>query len=123
VFLGVAFLLMVVVFQRGNRQRRDLAQLQARLAPGAEVVTASGLYGTVVEVLDDRVTLRTGPGQVSTWDRRAIARILTAPSAAAPATEPGTEPATEPDTEPGTDTTTEPARDEEPEPPSGSSPG
>lgn len=108
-FLGVAFLLMVVVFQRGNRQRRDLAQLQARLEPGAEVMTASGLYGTVVAVLDDRVTLQTGPGQVSTWDRRAIARILT--------------PASRPTTEPDDEQASEPAGDQEPEPPRGSSPG
>jgi preprotein translocase subunit YajC len=118
VFLGVAFLLMVVVFRRGNRQRRDLAQLQDRLAPGAEVMTASGLYGTIVEVLDDRVSLQTGPGQVSTWDRRAIARVLTPAST----TDSASSSTTDPQTRTASDTTTEPAGGEEPGPPSGSSP-
>lgn len=79
-FLGFLLVLMFIVFQRGNRQRRELSQVQANLAPGAEVMTASGMLATVTAVEDDVVTLETAPGQRSRWDRRAVARIIT-PSA------------------------------------------
>ncbi len=78
IFLGVAFVIMVMMFQRTNRQRREIAQVQEKIAPGSEVMTASGLYATVLDVAGDRVTLQTGPGQTSVWDRRAVARIVTA---------------------------------------------
>jgi len=79
-FLGVLFVLMFLVLQRGNRQRRELSRVQANIAPGAEVMTASGMLATVTAVDDDVVTLETAPGQRSRWDRRAVARIITPPA-------------------------------------------
>ncbi len=76
-FLGLMFVLMFMIFQRGSRQRKELAQVQQNLAPGAEVMTASGLIATVTAVEDDVVTLETAPGQRSRWDRRAVARVIT----------------------------------------------
>ncbi len=72
----MAFVLIVLMFQRGSRQKKEAAQVQAGLTPGAEVMTASGLYATVIEVVEEKVTLQTAPGQISTWDRRAVARIV-----------------------------------------------
>jgi preprotein translocase subunit YajC len=100
-FLGVALLLLVLMFQRGNRQRRELAQVQSGLEPGAQVMTASGLFATVVEVDTDKVTLQTGPGQRSTWDRRAVARIV-APAASTPGASPDSETGSEADSAPDT---------------------
>lgn len=89
-FLGIAFLILFLTFQRSSKQRREQAQVQAQVTPGAEVMTASGLFATVIDVSDERVTLRTGPEQTSVWDRRAIARIVTQGSDEADtATEPG----------------------------------
>lgn len=79
-FLGLMFVLVFMVFQRGRGQRRELAQVQSSLAPGIEVMTASGLMATVIAVEDDVVTLETAPGQHSRWDRRAVARIITPPA-------------------------------------------
>lgn len=81
-FLGMAFVLLLLMFQRTSKQRRELAQVQSQIAPGTEVMTASGLFGTVLEVTDDRVVLQTAPGQQTTWDRRAVARIVTASASA-----------------------------------------
>ena len=41
-----------------RRQRKQQEQLIAALKPGDRVVTAAGIYGTVVGVKDDRLTLR-----------------------------------------------------------------
>jgi preprotein translocase subunit YajC len=73
VLLGGMLLLM---FNRTRRQQRETQNLQARLTEGARVMTTAGLYATVVELDDTTVTLETGPGQRSRWDRRAVARVL-----------------------------------------------
>lgn len=68
--------LLVLLFSRTRRQQRQAQQLQSGLAIGAQIVTTAGLYATVVEVDGAVVTLETGPGQRSRWDRRAVARVL-----------------------------------------------
>jgi preprotein translocase subunit YajC len=74
--LLVMIVLVVSVFRRGSRQRREIATLQAGLVPGAQVVTSSGLYATVVSSDGDVVVLETAPGQRSRWDRRAVIKVL-----------------------------------------------
>jgi preprotein translocase subunit YajC len=71
--------LLIMLTLRGRRQRREQHLLQSRVTPGAEVMTASGLYATVVSLDDTVVVLRTGPGQESRWDRRAVVRVLSSP--------------------------------------------
>ena len=80
----VSLLLLVVVFgglmwlmgAPQRRMRKEQAAMRERLAPGAEVMTHGGLYGTVVEVGDDVVVLETAPGVTMRWAARAIARIV-----------------------------------------------
>lgn len=71
--------LLVLVLTSRRRQQREQQALQARLVPGAEVMTASGLHATVASLDDTVAVLQTGPGQQSRWDRRAIARLLSVP--------------------------------------------
>lgn len=100
ILIGGMLVLLLLMFQRSSRQRRELAQVQSGLAPGAEVMMSSGLFGTVVAVDGDVVTLETSPGQTSRWDRRAVLRVVTPSTTAA-------EPATDrqDDGEPGISTT------------------
>jgi preprotein translocase subunit YajC len=70
----VAFYLLIIRPQR-NRARAA-AQLQARLAPGAQVITTAGLYGTVTEVADDAVHLEVAPGVTMRFAKAAVGRIL-----------------------------------------------
>jgi preprotein translocase subunit YajC len=82
----------VWVFSRGRRQQREMQATQARLRAGAEVMTTSGLHAKVVELTDDGlVRLETSPGVVSRWDRRAVARVLSAPDAEPAVEEPALE--------------------------------
>ena len=72
----VAFYLLIIRPQR-NRARAA-AQLQARLAAGAQVITTAGIYGTVTEVADDAVHLEISPGVTVRFAKAAVGRILTA---------------------------------------------
>ena len=57
------------------------------LKPGAEIMTASGIYGTItaIDEVENKITLKTGPTSEITVHRQAISRIVT------PVAEDGTE--------------------------------
>jgi preprotein translocase subunit YajC len=81
-FFGVLFLLFYFGFlrprsQAARRQRDTLMEL----TPGDEVLTAGGIYGTVLDVEVDRVTLETAPGTRLTVVRSTIARKIVQPDA------------------------------------------
>jgi preprotein translocase subunit YajC len=75
--------MIVLLFVRTRSQQRDMAAVQAKIAPGVDVMTAGGMFATVIDVDDDVVVLETAPGQRSRWDRRAVARVITDPDAIA----------------------------------------
>ena len=70
----VAFFLLIVRPQRARA--RATALMQARLAPGAEIMTTSGLHGTVRELLDDTVLLEIAPGVTVRFAKAAVGRIV-----------------------------------------------
>lgn len=70
--------LLFLMFSRTRKQQRETQRVQASLTVGAEVMTTAGLYATVVAIEDQVVTLETAPGQTARYDRRAVARVLTA---------------------------------------------
>jgi preprotein translocase subunit YajC len=72
---SLAIFYFVMIRSARSRQREAVA-VQSRLATGLEVMTTSGLYGRVVGVDDEAVTLETSPGVTSRWARAAIARIV-----------------------------------------------
>lgn len=71
---------LLLITMRTRRQQREMAQMQQRLTPGQEVMTTSGVFGTVRGVDGDRVSVEVAPGVTTQWARQAIARILTPPS-------------------------------------------
>jgi preprotein translocase subunit YajC len=86
-----------------QKRRREAQQMQSTLAPGAEVVTIGGLYGTVVETDAETVTLEAAPGVHVRYARPAIARVISSKNEVP---EPASPPAAETITSP-----VEPAKD------------
>jgi preprotein translocase subunit YajC len=87
-FFGVIIVIVVgLMFRNGRKRQRDAASMTSGLKPGAEIMTASGIFGTVVSVdeAENRITLQTGPNSELTVHRQAISRIVT------PVAEDGTE--------------------------------
>jgi preprotein translocase subunit YajC len=70
----VAFYFFLIRPQR-NRQRQQQALL-SQVAPGARVMTTSGLYGTVVEVDGDDIILEIAPGVEARFLKQAIMRTV-----------------------------------------------
>ncbi|NRQ32048.1 preprotein translocase subunit YajC [Nonomuraea sp. NN258] len=75
-------ILLVVVFYflliRPQRKRQQEAvKMQNSLAPGARVMTTTGLFGTVVAVDNEDVILEVAPGIETRWVKAAIGRVVT----------------------------------------------
>ncbi|HEY3437966.1 MAG TPA: preprotein translocase subunit YajC [Actinotalea sp.] len=78
----VVVVVALFFINRKGRSRQNAAlEFRANLAPGQEIMTASGLFGTIVAVDEDVITLETSPGVTSRWVRRAILERVTPPVA------------------------------------------
>ncbi len=79
-FVGIlAFFWLLIVLPQRRRRRRQVEVL-SHLAPGDEVITVGGLYGSIREVADDHVVLDIAP---DTAVRAGQERRLGAPGARA----------------------------------------
>jgi preprotein translocase subunit YajC len=76
VILAVALGALWLMSNRTRKQQRTAAEFRNNLVAGDEVMTASGLLGTVVAVEDDVITLESGPGSHTRWIRAAIAKKI-----------------------------------------------
>jgi len=77
VIIAVAGLLFMS--NRTKKQQRSQMEFRNNLVPGDEVMTHSGLLGTVVDVEDDIITLESAPGSRSRWIRAAISKKIEPP--------------------------------------------
>jgi preprotein translocase subunit YajC len=99
----VAFYFLIIRPQRTRARQAD--QMRARLAPGVEVMTTAGLFGTIVEVLDDSVRLEVAPGVTERYATAAIGRVVSDNASADDDTDDGDDPADTSDTSDTADTT------------------
>ncbi|WP_225754462.1 preprotein translocase subunit YajC [Actinotalea sp. Marseille-Q4924] len=77
--LLLAFGFLWLMTRRTRKMQKEAASFRENLAPGQEVMTGSGLFGTVVAVEADVITLETSPGVTSRWLRAAIAKVVEPP--------------------------------------------
>jgi preprotein translocase subunit YajC len=70
---GIFYLLLIRPQQRQRRVQRALVE---SLGVGDEVITMSGIFGTVRAVDDESVTLEVAPGTEMRFLKGAVARIL-----------------------------------------------
>jgi len=87
VFIGLIYLVGV---RPQQRRRKELQDIMSRLQPGDEVVTVSGMYGTITEVEDgETVLLEIAEDIDIRIAKGSIARVLTPPAATAEASATG----------------------------------
>jgi preprotein translocase subunit YajC len=76
----IAFLLIWLIVVRPQRRRQtEQQQMLGDLRVGDEVLTAGGIYGTILELEDDLVTVEIAPNTVVRVSRRAIAGVTREP--------------------------------------------
>jgi preprotein translocase subunit YajC len=80
VFIILLFGALYFLFIRPQQRRnREVQAMQSRLGVGDEVMTGSGVYGTVAEVDDEAgtISLEVSPGVIIRFARGAVARTVT----------------------------------------------
>ncbi|MFI2752094.1 preprotein translocase subunit YajC [Cellulomonas sp. P22] len=77
--IALAFGAMWLMTSRTRKQQRQVSDFRANLEVGQEVMTGSGLFGTIVAIDDDIITLESTPGNESRWLRAAIAKLVEPP--------------------------------------------
>lgn len=77
----LAFAMMWWMSRRSKKQRAEAMSFRDSLETGQEIMTGSGLFGVIVDVEDDRITVESGgPGGSRTvWLRAAIAKLVDPP--------------------------------------------
>lgn len=70
--LLLPLLLIVFLIVNDRRRRKQMQQLQQSLRVGQEVMTTSGVLGTVVELGDTVVHVQVAPNVVMRWTRPAV---------------------------------------------------
>ncbi len=73
-FLVIPFYLFIVLPQR--RQSQAASSMHARIVAGDEIITTSGIYGTIVRLEDETADVEIAPAIVITIARRAIGRLV-----------------------------------------------
>jgi preprotein translocase subunit YajC len=75
-FIAIGFILWRFYLKPRTQAAQNQRTAMSMLDIGDEVLTSSGIIGTVIELETDRVTLETGPGTQITVIRSAITRRL-----------------------------------------------
>lgn len=81
IIIALAFGAMWLMTNRTRKQQRAAGDFRANLEVGNEVMTGSGLYGTIVAIDGDTITLESMPGNESRWIRAAISKLVDPPIA------------------------------------------
>ena len=81
ILFAVLIALMFFMSSRTRKQQKQQAEFRSALAPGQEVMTGSGMIGTVVAIdeASDTVTIETMPGTQTRWLRAAVAKRMDTP--------------------------------------------
>jgi preprotein translocase subunit YajC len=79
IFIVIAVAGLLFMSSRTKKQQRAASEFRNNLEPGDEVMTHSGLLGTVVDVEDDVITLESAPGSRTRWIRAAISKKIEPP--------------------------------------------
>ena len=74
----ILFAVAVLWWMPRNARKQQAAAMAFRdsLQPGQEVITIGRMYGTVVAVDENRVTLELSDGVVGVWDKEGIMRLV-----------------------------------------------
>lgn len=87
-FLAALIALWFILTRNARAQRRQVADFQAGVQVGDEVVITAGIFGTVRAVDEDRVQLEIAEGTVITVARQVVVRpVVDATVAEAPTDE------------------------------------
>lgn len=79
VLIVLAFWFLVI--RPARRRQQEMSRIQNSVSVGSEVMLGSGIFGTVVAVGDETLTLSIAPGTEIRVAKQAVARVVERPMA------------------------------------------
>lgn len=78
IMLAVLAVLIIFMFRNSRKRQAEARNLQAKVVPGAQVMTNFGLYATIVSIDEEenKVELEVSPGNIITVHRQTVARVI-----------------------------------------------
>lgn len=73
IILALPLMLLAWMFWSANRRQKQLREFTTSLTVGDQVITSSGLYGTITHLDDQSAYLQVAEGMTLRFDRRAVA--------------------------------------------------
>ena len=66
------------MFRNSRKRRADAEELQTKMVPGAEIMTQTGIFGTLISVDDEKneAIIETTPGTKLRVHRQTVARVV-----------------------------------------------
>ncbi|MEZ2371520.1 preprotein translocase subunit YajC [Arthrobacter sp. RCC_34] len=100
--LAALAVLMFFMMRRNKKTQQQQQQMQSKFAPGVDVMTSFGLFGTIrsIDETENKVVLELSPGHLATVHRQAIAKVVEPAAAEAETVAPVEETVTEAQTAP-----------------------
>ena len=76
--LAALAVLMFFMMRRNKKTQQQQQQMQSKFAPGVDVMTSFGLFGTIrsIDEAENKVVLELSPGHLATVHRQAIAKVV-----------------------------------------------
>lgn len=75
IFMVLALAGLIWANRNARKRQRAAMEFRENLQPGTRVMTASGMFGTVISTFEERVVLEDETGGRSEWLKVAIARV------------------------------------------------
>ncbi|MEV7604470.1 preprotein translocase subunit YajC [Paenarthrobacter sp. NPDC089322] len=71
-------LFVFMMFRKNKKTQQQQAEMQAKFAPGVDVMTSFGLFGRIVSIDDaeNKVVLELSPGNEATVHRQAVTKVI-----------------------------------------------
>lgn len=79
IMLAIFGVFIFMMFRKNKKAQKQMQQQQSQMAPGVEVMTSYGLFGTVVALdeAENKVVLELSPGNQATVHRQSVTKIVT----------------------------------------------
>ncbi|WP_308464695.1 preprotein translocase subunit YajC [Rathayibacter soli] len=76
--LVILAVLIIFMFRSSRKRKQQAAELQQKVVAGADVMTNSGVFGTIVSIDDEdnKIRLEVAPGVVITVHRQTVTRVI-----------------------------------------------
>lgn len=93
VLFGLAAVMIVFMMVSNNKRKKQAAETETKLVPGAEVLTGFGVYGTLISMDREarKADVEIAPGVIVTIDPRFAGSVVPEPVVETPADAPAVE--------------------------------